>query len=89
MCTDMCIHVVMIECYGILQVLTSVCWLGNGRSFMCAYSNGCVVQWNTKVENKPEKVFFIHGTCSELNYMGFLVLTVFSIPDNAPVGVFS
>ena len=28
---------------------------------MCAYSNGCVVQWNVKLDNKPEKVFYVDG----------------------------
>ena len=28
---------------------------------MSAYSNGCVAQWNIKVDSKPEKIFFVHG----------------------------
>ena len=44
-----------------IQILTSVCWQGNGRYFACSYSNGCVVVWNVKTEHKPEKIMYIHG----------------------------
>ena len=44
------------------QTLTSMCWLGNGKSFVCSYSDGCVARWNlAKPGNKPEKTFFPHG----------------------------
>ena len=62
-CID-CILYIYFECQWLdmhLQVLTSTCWLGNGRCFVCTYSNGCIVQWNIKMDSKPEKIFFIHG----------------------------
>ena len=33
---------------------------------MSAYSNGCVAQWNIKMDSKPEKIFFIHGMYSNI-----------------------
>ena len=45
-----------------LQTLTSMCWLGNGKSFASSYSDGCVALWNpAKPGNKPEKTIFPHG----------------------------
>ena len=43
------------------QILTSVSWLGSGKSFACSYSDGTIAVWNPKVEAKPEKVFPLHG----------------------------
>lgn len=56
-----------------LQVLTSTSWLGNGRYFVCAYSNGCVAQWNIKMDSKPEKIFFVHGMQTTNNITTFVL----------------
>lgn len=45
----------------VLQILTSVCWLGSGKVFGCSYSDGSIVLWNPKAENKPEKIIFPHS----------------------------
>ncbi|XP_064404404.1 syntaxin-binding protein 5-like isoform X2 [Halichondria panicea] len=42
------------------HILTSVSWLGSGKSFACSYSDGTIAVWNPKVEARPEKVFPLH-----------------------------
>ena len=43
------------------QVLTSVSWVGSGKFFTSAYSDGSIAHWSPKVDNKPDKVFQLHG----------------------------
>ena len=49
-----------------LQVLTSVSWLGSGKMFFSSYSDGTLAIWNPKVDNRPDKVFHVHGRLSTL-----------------------
>lgn len=39
----------------------SVSWHGNGKQFACAYSNGNIVIFNVKYDDKPERVIAPHG----------------------------
>ena len=58
-----CVHMLcsLVVCIVLVQILTSVCWQGNGKCFGCSYSDGTVVLWNPKIEGKPEKIFSLHG----------------------------
>ena len=44
-----------------VQIMTSVCWLGNGKNFATSYSDGSIAVWYAKIDNRPEKIFFLHG----------------------------
>eukprot|EP00731_Ephydatia_muelleri_P032242 Em0023g749a len=45
---------------GQTEILTSVSWSGNGRTFACSYSDGRIVMWNSKNDAKPEKNYKVH-----------------------------
>ena len=45
---------------GPTEILTSVSWLGNGRTFGSSYSDGRIVMWNSKNDAKPEKNYKVH-----------------------------
>ena len=39
----------------------TVTWNSSGKQFAGGYSDGSIAIFNTKIDSKPEKVFYPHG----------------------------
>lgn len=48
--------------YNHNETLESLCWRKAGKKFAASFSNGMIGKWSVNSNNRPDKLFFPHGT---------------------------